>query len=219
MKIQAAARRPLLACVVLAAGGSTRLGRPKQLLRYRGRTLLGRAAAAGAAHASTPPVVVLGAERLRLRALLRRERVRCRIAVNARWREGLGSSLAAGVAALPRAADAVLVLLVDQPAVTGASLARLVAAWRRRPGVAAAARYAGKTGVPAILPRALIRSARRFGGDVGARELLRVQRALTLVDLPEAAFDVDTEEDAARLTALRGAETLRTSANELSSRS
>lgn len=195
--------RPHLACLVLAAGGSTRLGRPKQLLRYGGRTLLARAVAAGTRHTATPPVVVLGAERLRLRALLRRERLRCRIAVNARWREGLGSSLAAGIAAVPHAADAVLVLLVDQPAVTAAALTRLVAAWRRRPRVAAAARYAGRVGVPAVLPRALIREAKRLGGDVGARELLRARRTLTLVDLPEAAFDVDTEEDAARLAGLR----------------
>lgn len=188
---------------MLAAGGSTRLGRPKQLLRYGGRTLLARAVAAGARHATTPPVVVLGAERLRLRAMLRREHVRCRVAVNARWREGMSSSLAAGIAAVPRAADGILVLLVDQPAVTAATLVRLVAAWRRRPRVAAAARYAGRVGVPAVLPRTLVREAKRTRGDVGARALLRAQRTLTLVDMPEAAFDVDTEADAARLHGVR----------------
>jgi molybdenum cofactor cytidylyltransferase len=206
MNLLAAARRPNMACLVLAAGGSTRLGRPKQLLRHGGRTLLARAVAAGARHAATPPVVVLGADRLRLRATLQRERLRCRVAVNARWREGMGSSLAAGIAALPRSADAVLVLLVDQPAVTGATLAPLVAAWRRRPRVAAAARYAGRVGVPAILPRTMLRRAKRLGGDFGARELLRAERALTLVDLPEAAFDVDTEADAARLGESRRAD-------------
>jgi CTP:molybdopterin cytidylyltransferase MocA len=199
----AAAQRPHLACLVLAAGGSTRLGRPKQLLRFRGRPLIVRAVAAGARFAAAAPVVVLGAERLRLRALLRRERARarvcCRVVVNARWREGLASSLRVGLAALPREADAVLVLLVDQPAVTADVLERLVASWRRKPRLPAAARYAGRLGVPAILPRRLFRDAARLPGDAGARELLRSLPEVTIVAVAEAAFDVDTEADAARL--------------------
>jgi len=90
------------------------------------------------------------------------------------------------------------VLLVDQPRVDAAALRRLVGAWRRRPGLPAAARYAGHAGVPAVLPRRHWRAVRALRGDEGARALLR-DRPVTLVELPEAAFDVDTPEDFRRL--------------------
>jgi len=86
------------------------------------------------------------------------------------------------------------VLLVDQPRVDAAALHRLLVAWRRRPGVPAAARYAGRAGVPAMLPRRHWRAARALRGDEGARSLLRGVQ-VTLVDMPEAALDVDTPED------------------------
>ena len=200
MVASAARLRPRFACVLLAAGGSRRLGRPKQLVRRRGRTLLEHAveAARGAAPGA-PLVVVLGAEALRLRTLLRRCDAAARPVVNFRWTSGLGSSLAAGLDALPSTVDAALVLLVDQPNVGAAALRRLIAAWRRRPTVPAAARYLGRAGVPAILPRRSWRALRGVEGDSGARALLRGASAVTLVDLPEAELDIDTPEDAARL--------------------
>jgi molybdenum cofactor cytidylyltransferase len=78
-------------------------------------------------------------------------------------------------------------------------LARLITAWRKRPGVPAAAHYSGGAGVPAILPRRLWHAARSLEGDVGARALLRGMRELTIVEMPEAEVDVDTPEDLARL--------------------
>jgi molybdenum cofactor cytidylyltransferase len=86
-------------------------------------------------------------------------------------------------------------LLVDQPRVRAAAVARLVRAWRTRPKRAAAAAYAGQIGVPAILPRKLWRAARRLRGDAGARALLDAERNVTRVAMPEAQFDIDTEED------------------------
>jgi CTP:molybdopterin cytidylyltransferase MocA len=190
-----------LACVLLAAGGSRRLGAPKQLVRRKQRPLLLRALdCASAAGVAPPTIVVLGAEALRLRALLRRDRAPARVVLNARWQDGLASSLRTGLAAVPREADAVLVLLVDQPELTAGALARLIAAWRRRPRMPAAAFYAGRAGVPAILPRRSWPAVRRLRGDVGARALLRDAVELTPVDLPEAQLDVDTPEDLARLT-------------------
>jgi molybdenum cofactor cytidylyltransferase len=89
-------------------------------------------------------------------------------------------------------------LLVDQPHVDAAALVRLVAAWRRRPGIPAAARYDGRIGVPAVLPRRHWRALKSLRGDEGARALLRGVATLTPVDMPEAAFDVDTPEDLRR---------------------
>jgi CTP:molybdopterin cytidylyltransferase MocA len=148
-------------------------------------------------HASI--VVVLGADALRLRALLRRAAPDARIALNARWRSGLASSLQTGISALPARTDAVLVLLADQPDVNARAVRRLIAAWRSRPAAPAAARYGRRVGVPAILPRDSWRGVRALEGDVGARALLRGRKDVTFVAMPEAAFDVDTPRDLARL--------------------
>jgi CTP:molybdopterin cytidylyltransferase MocA len=164
------------------------------------------AAARGALAPDDAMVVVLGAGALRLRNVLRRAAPRAanraasaRIVYNPLWRTGLAASLRAGLAALPRTVAAALVMVVDQPNVDAAALSRLVSAWRKRPGVPAAAHYAGRAGVPAILPRRLWHAARSLEGDVGARALLRNTAELTLVEMPEAELDIDTAEDLARL--------------------
>jgi CTP:molybdopterin cytidylyltransferase MocA len=186
---------------LLAAGGSRRLGKPKQFLRYRGRSLLLRAiAAARGALPRAPLIVVVGAESLRVRLAIRRARYEARVVDNRRWQEGMATSLRAGIdAAAAPATKAALVLLVDQPLVGAGAVARLVTAWRRRPGVPATALYEGRIGVPAILPRRSWRALAALRADEGARALLRGRAPLTRVDMPEAAFDVDTPADVRRL--------------------
>lgn len=186
--------------MLLAAGESRRLGVPKQLLRRRGRPLLLHALdAARGAGLSAPLVVVLGAHALRLRSLLRRRCPAACAVLNSRWRDGLASSLQAGLEAAPRGTQALLVLLVDQPDVDAAALRRLIAAWARHPNTAAAAHYSQRAGVPAILPRRSWRALLELRGDTGARTLLRAAAPLTLVAMPEAGFDVDTPADLARV--------------------
>ena len=188
-----------LACIVLAAGGSLRLGRSKQLVRYRRRALLLNALDAAEAVAPGRVVVVLGADALRLRSLLKSNRSKIVVVANSRWREGLAGSLKAGLAAASPSARAVLVTLCDQPTVDAAALRRLVDAWRRRPNAAAAARYSGGIGVPAILPRSLWGQVRELEGDAGARSILRRSAAITAVDMPEAELDIDTADDLEKL--------------------
>jgi molybdenum cofactor cytidylyltransferase len=143
-------------------------------------------------------IVVLGAEALRLRLVVRRAAPSVDVVYNARWADGLASSLTAGLAAAPAATDSILVTLVDQPNVDERALKRLLTAWRRRPGVAAAARYSGRSGVPAVLPRRYWRAIRALQGDAGARTMLRGSE-VTTVNMPEAELDVDTRADVARL--------------------
>lgn len=191
-----------VACVLLAAGGSRRLGHAKQLVRYRTRPLLAHAcAAARCALPDSPLIVVVGAEALRLRLVLRRAHCGARVVANSRWREGMATSLRSGLDAVPRTATAVLVLVVDQPRVDATAIARLVTAWRRRPGVPAAARYDERVGVPAVLPRRCWPALKELTGDQGARALLRGDAAPTLVDMPEAALDIDTPADVRELRA------------------
>jgi CTP:molybdopterin cytidylyltransferase MocA len=143
-------------------------------------------------------IVVLGALASRLRGVVRKAAPHARIVHNADWAEGLASSLKAGLAAVPPGTAALLVLLVDQPNVDSRALLRLVGAWRRHPGAAAAAHYHGSPGVPAILPRRYWRAIRALTGDSGAKSLLLGSR-VTLVAMPEAVLDIDTRADAARL--------------------
>jgi molybdenum cofactor cytidylyltransferase len=192
----AARRSPALACVLLAAGGSRRLGHPKQLLRRQSRPLLKHAIdAARTAAPGAPLVVVLGAHRMRLRLVVRRAAPAALVVANPRWAEGLASSLQAALDRVPHGTRAILVQLVDQPRVDADALRRLLDAWRRRPGIPAAARYDNRAGVPAVLPRSSWRALRALRGDSGARALLRDARALTLVDMPQATVDLDTPED------------------------
>ena len=191
-----------VAAVLLAAGGSRRLGSPKQLVRYRARPLLSHALAAlRSALPGGPFVVVVGAHALRLRCMVRRVLPAAKIVMNARWADGLATSLQAGVAAVPRDRHAILVTLVDQPHVDGRALRRVLRAWSKRPGVPAAACYDGRTGVPAVLPRRYWREIRNLRGDEGARALVRGNTTVTRVELPEAAVDVDKPADVANLRA------------------
>jgi molybdenum cofactor cytidylyltransferase len=180
---------PRHALVLLAAGGSRRLGRPKQLLVLEGETLVLRAARLGLATAPASALLVVGAQADAVQAAaagLPLQRVDC-----TDWNAGLGASLRAGLSAVPDDCDGALVLLCDQPAADAAHLQALVAAWRADPDRAAASAYAGVLGVPALLPRAWF-DALSFDRDRGARDLLR-ERADRVTAIAASALSQDID--------------------------
>jgi molybdenum cofactor cytidylyltransferase len=183
-----------LYAIVLAAGPSTRFGSPKQLVRVAGRPLLHIAVTRASEVAGNALIVVLGAGAAELAPLLKHSPGS--VVVNQDWREGMGSSIRAGVARLPATCSGVLLLLADQAAVSADDLKRLAGTWRKQPQYIAAALYAGISGVPAIFPRSAFRQLSELRGDVGARALLRRNTdRLVRVPMPSAAVDVDTPED------------------------
>ena len=184
--------------LVLAAGASVRLGQPKQLVRVGGRPALHSVVSQATAIAGHAVTVVIGAHAAELTHLLQHSGVS--LIVNRNWEEGMASSIRFGVASLPPACDAVLIQLGDQVAVTADDLRRLVSAWRGEDSVIAAAMYRGTVGVPAIFPRWCFSELSQLRGDVGAKSILdRYRDRVARVAMTNAALDLDTAEDLARL--------------------
>jgi CTP:molybdopterin cytidylyltransferase MocA len=186
--------------VVLAAGGSTRMGRPKQLADLGGRPLLAHALAAMEDAPVDRVVVALGANA---------ERVLDRVALGRAeplvvegWAAGMGHVLAGTLAGAGGDWGAVVVVLGDQPLVSGAAVARVVAAWRAGAGPVVSAAYDGRPGHPKLFDRRLLPRLLALTGDAGARELVAGHpewvRLVEVGDLGSDA-DVDVEADLERV--------------------
>lgn len=183
------------AALVLAAGASTRLGEPKQLVRMNGETLLDRAIRVAAEAGYEPLVVVLGAHAKQIEAKC--DLRSAWVVVHAGWAEGMGSSVRAGMELVQGFAEVngVVVMTCDMPGVTAAHL-RLLG---EEPEVVMGSQYGGRRGVPAYFPRASFAELVMLSGDAGAREILRSAR---VVELAGGEMDVDTVADVERLRGL-----------------
>jgi molybdenum cofactor cytidylyltransferase len=182
---------PSVYAIVLAAGASTRFGSPKQCAQLGGETLLRRAIAA-AGDAVGPAIrVVLGAHAAAIANTL--DLRADQVTTNKHWVEGIASSIRLGIASLPAGCEAAVCVLADQPYITGASLGRLISAWRRARESIVAACFGSVIGAPCLFPRWCFRELEALQGDKGAQGLLtrHAGRVLT-VHLPEAAIDIDT---------------------------
>ena len=181
-----------VALLLLAAGASTRMGRPKQLLPYHGRTLLRHAAETAVAAGCAPIVLVTGA----LHDELLAEIVGLPILAerNPDWETGMASSIRAGLAAVAAAAPrAVLVMLTDQPLVTPELLRQLIVQQHATQAPIVAAAYGETLGVPAIFDKSLLPELLKLQGAQGAGRLIaRLGAAVGQVAFPAGLLDVDT---------------------------
>jgi CTP:molybdopterin cytidylyltransferase MocA len=185
-----------VAAIILAAGASRRLGRPKQLAKYKGEALIARAVRIAREAGLEPVIVVLGAEKDAVRAVVRDERVV--FVENDAWAEGIASSMRAGLKALVPEVTGALMMPCDQPRLSAEHLSRMASLFAD--GVIVASKYAGVRGVPAVFPRDAWSELMKLSGDVGARRLL-VHSAWPVV---EVAFeggevDIDAPEDLGQL--------------------
>jgi molybdenum cofactor cytidylyltransferase len=194
-----AAPPPRLHALILAAGFSSRLGRPKSLARVRAFSLLRRTLILVARFAPARIVVVIPRHAARYRTEARGLEVI--FAANPRRAEGLSSSVRRGIS-LARYSPALLLLPVDLAALQQRDVARLISRWRaaRRCVIARRIVQQGGTargGVPLILPRWLYARALTQTGDIGLRDLVNGLPATqrVLLNLPSAALDVDTPQD------------------------
>ncbi len=179
---------------LLAAGASTRLGRPKQLLDYGGRPLIAHVLAQLSAAPVSDVAVVLGSSSETVAAALAGDR--CERLDNPGWAEGIASSIRVAVAwARARRFDALLLAACDQPRLTSDHIRALCEAYDgKRTSVASG--YGQTCGIPAVFDASWYARLLSLRGDRGAGALLRSDECVYVIAWPDGGFDVDTEADA-----------------------
>jgi molybdenum cofactor cytidylyltransferase len=180
--------------IILAAGASTRLGRPKQLLPWQGATLLQHAVKT-ALTVTTQPVVVTGANGEHLAAALDPGQVK--LVFNPNWQQGIASSIRCGLQALLNRTpepDQVIFMVCDQPFVTAGLLLDLINERQKSHKPIVASAYAGSLGIPALFDKSLFPQLLDLQGDTGARKIIQQHAEETAyVVFKEGEFDIDTE--------------------------
>lgn len=193
--------RESIGAVILAAGASSRMGKPKQLLEYDGQTLVKRAALAAKEAGCNPVVIVSGAHAQEVERELHGLDVLK--ANNPAWESGIGSSIRAGVQAVLKANDnvtALVLMLCDQPFVTSDVLSRLITAHRETGREIVASSYGATIGVPALFGKAFFADLVRLENGIGAKQLIQKHLAkVHLFSFPQGEIDIDTPEDFACL--------------------
>lgn len=190
--------------IILAAGEASRMGRPKQLLEFRGRPLVRHAAETALASVCRPVVVVLGHAAATIRPAL--DGAPVAIAENPDWHEGVAGSIRAGVRVLaPQAVDGLILMLADQPLVTPAMLNRLVETHRTESAPIVASEYSGTVGVPVFFSREFFPHLLALEANQGCKGVILMHRdQARTIPCPEAAVDIDTPADYERLAACAG---------------
>jgi molybdenum cofactor cytidylyltransferase len=184
------------AAVILAAGGSTRFGFPKQLARWGHKTFIEHVADVALASQARPVIVVLGAEAEHCRAALADRPVH--IVVNKDWAEGQSTSMRTGLAALPPDVGCALFLLVDLPGVTPEVINQLIQRHRQTLAPLIWPEFEGRRGNPVLFDHHLFAELGQIGGDIGGKPvLLAHQDQAERVNVAEAGIlqDFDRPED------------------------
>lgn len=190
-----------IGAVILAAGSSSRMGSPKQILQYRGESLLRRAALAAIEAQCSPVIVVTGANADAVRHAF--DGLEVTEAKNGEWETGLASSIRAGIEGLVAAdanVSAAVLILADQPHVHPEVIARLIETHEVSGRAVVSSLYASTTGVPALFARSLFSELAQLHGTAGAKQVIESHSAdAAFISFEQGAIDIDTREDFARL--------------------
>jgi molybdenum cofactor cytidylyltransferase len=187
----------MIGAIVLAAGGSSRLGSPKQLLNYRGRTLLEHVLECVLHSKCDETVVVIGAYAERVRQVAKRFPVR--VVENKRWHSGKASSIRAGLESLiasHREIEAALIVTCDQVFLTTDHLDKLIDTYRTTGRPIAASAYSGVIGVPVLFDKSFFPRLMSLEGEQGAKGIIaQCPNQAATVAFPEGNIDIDSPED------------------------
>jgi molybdenum cofactor cytidylyltransferase len=189
----------MISGVVLAAGTSSRLGRPKQLLELRGRPLLQHAIDAAAGSGLDEVIVVLGHDSERVASALTLP-PGIWVVVNREYEAGQSTSLRAGLESVDPEAEAAAILLGDQPLLTPPAISKVLDAFRASEATIVRALWQGTPGHPVVLARSEWDSIKKLRGDKGARDLVATSARVEVVEMGEPPVeDVDTWEQYEKL--------------------
>lgn len=186
-----------VATIILAAGASRRMGQSKQLLAYRGQTLLSHVAQCAIASPCNPVIVILGANAEKIAPEI--DQVSLKLLKNNYWKEGISSSIRYGVIYIQEQClniNAVVFLTCDQPFISAKLIEQLIAAHHLTNKPIIASQYGETLGIPALFDRTFFSALMKLQGDRGAKRIIQQYPDLVnQIDFPQGKIDLDTLED------------------------
>lgn len=191
---------PTIAIVILAAGKSSRLGQPKQLLPFKGKSLLIHVVQI-ATQVSENVFVVIGSDKKKMEAEIKNEAVD--IVFNDAWEEGMASSIRCGLSRVTgkiQNLSSVIFMVCDQPFVTTGLLQNLIQEKERSSKDIVASAYAEIAGTPVLFDKSVLPELMELQGDIGARKIIvKSKERVATIDFPLGKVDMDTAEDYRKL--------------------
>ena len=185
------------AIIVLAAGASSRLGKPKQTLLFKQSTLLEHSIHEALNTVAAYVIVVLGADAAAIQPSI--QNTKLSFAVNEHWQEGIASSIRCGLEYLltkQSSIQDILLMVCDQPYINTALLDKLVTLQAETGVDIVASSYGDTKGIPAVFGKQLFPELLKLKGDTGAKKIImRHAESLAVIDFPLGAIDIDTQED------------------------
>ena len=187
--------------VILAAGKSSRLGQPKQLLPFRGQTLVRRIVDAAREAGCSPIVIATGSDKDKVAREL--EQTSAVIVENVNWNNGMGTSIRVGVQHLINIApnvEALVLLVCDQPLVDSHTIEQLIALGEKTKKAIVASSYAETLGVPALFDRSCAEEFLKLADGSGAKPIIFSNHdRVAEFPFPEGTIDIDMAADYERL--------------------
>lgn len=188
-----------ISAIILAAGSSSRLGRAKQLLKYKNKSFIQHLIEKLEKIGISNPIIVLGARYANIHQHLNEIAFKGIVVENKQWEEGMSTSLIKGLSSLDTTSDAALLCLTDQPLIPQSHYQKLLASFEKEQKLIVSF-YNNSPGVPALIPRKYFDEILQLKGQGGAKYILKKYRAESLmIPCKEAELDVDTEEDYRRI--------------------
>ncbi len=190
-----------IAVIILAAGASRRMGKPKQLLPYRGQTLLSYVTKCVLASSCSPVLVIVGANADKIEPEINQLPVQ--IVKNTEWNQGISSSILCGIAYLKERFSnikAVVFVTGDQPFISAEIIERLINVYKSTNKPIIASQYGKTIGIPTLFARSFFSELMQLEGDWGAKKIIqKYPERLTTIDFPQGEIDLDTIEDYQKL--------------------
>ncbi|MEM8675377.1 MAG: nucleotidyltransferase family protein [Cyanobacteria bacterium P01_G01_bin.67] len=195
-----------IAAIILAAGASRRMGRPKQLLPYRGQTLLSYVTECAIASPCNSVIVILGANANKIEPEI--AQLPIKIVKNLEWNEGISSSISCGITYIKEQSlniDGVIILTCDQPFISPEVIEKLINTYNLTDKLMIASSYKETLGIPALFDRSLFSELMELKGDRGAKKIInKYPNLVHIIDFSQGEIDLDTFKDYQQLISREG---------------